>query len=257
MEPQAGQVITVFRSRLRQVSTAAYHAHATRMSELAATMSGYVEHKGFVAEDGERVTLVTFADHASHEAWRVHREHRDAQRVGIADYYAAYSIAVGTVSYASAFIRADEKLAMTSAQVHVSEPDVQSGSSIGVELARDCVDGYIQAWNEPAADRRIQMLAQVMTEDGAYADPDARVDSRAGLAGYIGEVLGRYPGGRIVRTSEVDAHNLACRFTWRLVKADGTQASESIDFVEFVEDGRIRRVTGFFGALTGGGLRHR
>ena len=65
------------------------------MSALARTMPGYVEHKVFIAEDGERVTLVTFADRPSHDAWGRHPEHREAQRAGVRDYYEEYSISVG------------------------------------------------------------------------------------------------------------------------------------------------------------------
>jgi heme-degrading monooxygenase HmoA len=103
MAPQPGQVITIFRSRLREDGAAAYYEHAQRMSELACTMPGYIEHKVFTAEDGERVTVVTFADQASHDGWRSHPEHRAAQRAGRAGYYREYSIAVGTVERAASW----------------------------------------------------------------------------------------------------------------------------------------------------------
>ena len=105
MRPEVGQVVTVFRSRLRP-DASAYAADAAAIAELARTMPGYVEHKAFLAEDGERVTLVTFADRASHDAWRDHPEHRAAQRRGIDGYYAEYSISVGVTDSASAFPRA-------------------------------------------------------------------------------------------------------------------------------------------------------
>lgn len=105
MEPRVGQIVTVFRSRLAGSATEAYAEHAARMSDLARSMPGYVEHKIFVAPDGERVTLVTFADRASHEAWRDHPEHRAAQQAGIRLYYDTYSISVGEVDYASFFTR--------------------------------------------------------------------------------------------------------------------------------------------------------
>lgn len=105
MEPQVGQVITVFRSRLLEDATDTYTEHAVRMSELARSMPGYVEHKIFTAPDGERVTLVTFTDRSSHNAWRDHPDHRDAQRAGIRGYYSEYSVAVGTVDSASHFMR--------------------------------------------------------------------------------------------------------------------------------------------------------
>ena len=68
-------------------------------------MPGYVEHKIFAACDGERVTLVTFANRETHNAWRDHPEHRAAQRAGLRIYYDSYSISVGEVDYASHFSR--------------------------------------------------------------------------------------------------------------------------------------------------------
>jgi heme-degrading monooxygenase HmoA len=103
--PEPGQVVTVFRSRLRPDADA-YADHAARIAELARAMPGYVEHKAFTAPDGERVTLVTFADRASHRAWAEHPVHRDAQRAGIREYYEEYSISVGDVDRASAWSRA-------------------------------------------------------------------------------------------------------------------------------------------------------
>jgi heme-degrading monooxygenase HmoA len=108
MEAHPGQVITVFRSRLREDGAAAYYEHSDRMSQLARTMPGYVEHKVFVADDGERVTLVTFADRDSHDGWRTHPDHRAAQQAGRAGYYTRYSIAVATVERTAAWARPDD-----------------------------------------------------------------------------------------------------------------------------------------------------
>lgn len=105
MTPEVGQVVTVFRSRLRP-DAAGYADDAAAIASLARTMPGYVEHKAFTADDGERVTLVTFADRASHDAWRDHPEHRAAQRRGIDRYYSEYSISVGVTDHASAYPRA-------------------------------------------------------------------------------------------------------------------------------------------------------
>jgi heme-degrading monooxygenase HmoA len=97
--PETGQVVTVFRNRLR-ADAHAYPDHVARISALARSMPGYVEHKTFTAEDGERVTVVTFADRTSHEAWAQQPEHREAQRAGVRDYYEEYSISVGVVDRA-------------------------------------------------------------------------------------------------------------------------------------------------------------
>jgi heme-degrading monooxygenase HmoA len=101
--PEVGQVVTVFRNRLRPEATEAYATELAEVVALARAMPGFVETKAFTADDGERATIVTFADEPSHAGWRDHPRHRQAQRRGVADYYDSYSIAVGTTSYASAF----------------------------------------------------------------------------------------------------------------------------------------------------------
>lgn len=98
-----GQVVTVFRSRLRPESVEEYAETAARMAELARAMPGYVDHKAFTAEDGERVTVVTFADAESQKAWRTHLEHRVAQRRGREAFYAEYSLQVADVTSVSSY----------------------------------------------------------------------------------------------------------------------------------------------------------
>jgi heme-degrading monooxygenase HmoA len=93
----AGEVVTVFRSRLRPEAVEEYEPLADRMAELADGMPGFVERKTFVAEDGERVTLVTFATREQQHAWRDHPEHRAAQRAGVDRLYSEYRLQVCTL----------------------------------------------------------------------------------------------------------------------------------------------------------------
>src|SRR5262245_9243083 len=90
----AGQVVTVFRSRLRPGATDEYEPRAAEMFALAHTMPGLVDVKSFTADDGERVTLVTFADAESQRAWREQPDHRLAQQAGRDRFYAEYSVQV-------------------------------------------------------------------------------------------------------------------------------------------------------------------
>lgn len=87
-------IVTVFRSRLRPDIREDYVALADRMNEIARTMPGYISHKGFFAEDGERVTIVEFESEEAMRAWRMHPEHREAQKLGRERYYESYSIQV-------------------------------------------------------------------------------------------------------------------------------------------------------------------
>jgi heme-degrading monooxygenase HmoA len=102
----AGQVVTVFRSRLRGEAIDDYEPRAAEILALALTMPGLVDVKSFTADDGERVTLVTFADAESQRAWREHPEHRLAQRDGRDRFYAEYSIQVCECTRVSTFAAA-------------------------------------------------------------------------------------------------------------------------------------------------------
>ncbi len=87
-------IVTVFRSRLMPGLREEYVALVDRMAELASTMPGYISHKGFFADDGERCTIVEFESEEAQRAWRMHPEHRDAQRKAREVYYQDYSVQV-------------------------------------------------------------------------------------------------------------------------------------------------------------------
>ncbi len=91
-------IITVFRSRLRPETRKDYDELSDGITALARSMPGLVDVKTFAAPDGERVTIVTFADATSHDAWRNHPDHQAAQARGVADFYEEYSIQVGAVT---------------------------------------------------------------------------------------------------------------------------------------------------------------
>ena len=100
-----GQIVTVFRNRLHPDGIAGYGPRADEIEALARSMPGFVEVKSFVADDGERVTISTFADAESVRAWREHPEHRVAQQQGRAEFYASYTIQVCETVRAGEFER--------------------------------------------------------------------------------------------------------------------------------------------------------
>jgi heme-degrading monooxygenase HmoA len=95
--------VIVFRSRLRPGVEAAYGTRAEEIYDLAVQMPGLLSSKDFVAEDGERLTIVEF-DTAEHlAAWRDHVEHRKAQAEGRERYYTTYQIQICKVERGSTF----------------------------------------------------------------------------------------------------------------------------------------------------------
>ena len=96
-------IVTVFRSRLLPGVDDEYVALAKRMAEIARTMPGFVSEKDFLADDGERVTIVEFEHAEGLRAWRTNPEHLAAQKLARRKYYSAYHIQVCTLDRESKF----------------------------------------------------------------------------------------------------------------------------------------------------------
>ena len=90
-------IVTVFRSRLNPGAQEEYGPMAKHMSELARKIPGYISHKGFVAEDGERVTIVEFESEEALREWRIHPEHTKAKRRGIESLFSDYKFQICSV----------------------------------------------------------------------------------------------------------------------------------------------------------------
>jgi len=96
-------VVTIFRNRLKAENQQEYYEWAARMAALAKTMPGYISHKVFTAEDGERATLVEFEDAEGQRAWATNLQQVEAKKKGRADFYTEYKLQVCKVERESAF----------------------------------------------------------------------------------------------------------------------------------------------------------
>ena len=96
-------IVVVFRSRLNPEHQAEYMQWAARMSMLAKTIPGHVSHKGFTAQDGERVTIVEFDSEAGMRQWASHPEHVAAKKQGRHSFFAEYSVQICHLQRESVF----------------------------------------------------------------------------------------------------------------------------------------------------------
>ncbi len=113
----------------------------------------------------------------------------------------------------------------------------------------ETVTRYCLAWDEPDAERRRAILAEVWAEDGRYTDPTVDLSGVEALVAHIGRVQETYPGSHIERLSAVDLHHDVLRFTWRRVLADGQPRPDGIDFGALAPDGKLALIVGFFGPV--------
>ena len=87
-------IVTVFRHRLRPENSGDYFKLAAELGVEAAAMPGFVSRKVYVAEDGERLTIVEFESEETHRAWAEDHRHRAAQKLGREQFYSEYSLQV-------------------------------------------------------------------------------------------------------------------------------------------------------------------
>jgi heme-degrading monooxygenase HmoA len=96
-------ILTVFRSRLNEAAHDEYSELVPKIVALAETMPGFRSRKSFVAEDGERLSLVEFEDEQSQRNWARNAEHNAAQQIGRERFYAEYVVQVCNVVRESRF----------------------------------------------------------------------------------------------------------------------------------------------------------
>ncbi len=111
------------------------------------------------------------------------------------------------------------------------------------------VDTYFDMWRTTDAAERATLVAQAFTEDGRHVDQHADATGHAELAEMIAGVHTGFPGFQMARTSGVDRFGDQLRFAWTLDGPDGTPIVAGVDIAELAADGRLRRVTGFWGDL--------
>jgi hypothetical protein len=118
-----------------------------------------------------------------------------------------------------------------------------------VSTVTETVDTYLESRNEPDATRRAALIKQVWAADGRLIDPPLAAEGHAGIEKMMVAQHASYAGYRFRRVSGVDEHHGQIRFAWEMLAPDGSVAVAGLDVGELAEDGRLRRITGFFGEL--------
>ena len=110
---------------------------------------------------------------------------------------------------------------------------------------------YIELWNERTASRRREMLAQNWTADASYVDPLMSGDGHDGVEALISGVQQRFPEFRFRLIGEANGFGDNLRFSWGLGPDGADSPIKGTDFA-VLEDGRIRRITGFLDQVPAG-----
>lgn len=107
---------------------------------------------------------------------------------------------------------------------------------------------YLAMWREPDQAKREALLAECVSDDVVFADPQDYHEGRDALAANTKRFHETFPGAVLSRTSEVDIQNRRHRYTWR-IELDGKTLIDGMDVTTLNDDGRIERIDGFFGPI--------
>jgi hypothetical protein len=121
--------------------------------------------------------------------------------------------------------------------------------TIDTEDAVATVEAYFDMWNQTDAAERAASIGRAWATDGTYLDPMLAAVGHDALSEMVAGVHSQFPGQRFRRTTGVDIHHDVVRFGWELAAPDGTVTVAGLDVGELADDGRLRRITGFFGEL--------
>ena len=111
------------------------------------------------------------------------------------------------------------------------------------------VDTYLAAWNETDRNQRTTLIEKAWSSGGRLIDPPLAAEGHAGIDEMVETLQSQFPGHRFRRASGIDTHHDHLRFGWELVSPDGTVVLAGLDVGEVADDGRLSRITGFFGEL--------
>lgn len=95
--------------------------------------------------------------------------------------------------------------------------------------------------------RRLTVEAWAL--DGSPVDPPLTGEGYDGIDAMAVALHQHYPGYTFRCVSGIDQHHGRFRFGWELRGPDGTGVLAGIDVGEVAGDGRIARITGFFGEM--------
>ena len=88
-------VLVIFGRKMRaDANLDEYRQHHDRMDEIVRQIPGFIDIKGYRADDGQELAIVRFESLEALDAWRNHPEHVTTQREARKSFYESYWVQV-------------------------------------------------------------------------------------------------------------------------------------------------------------------
>ena len=111
------------------------------------------------------------------------------------------------------------------------------------------IDAHLAAYADLDTARRAAAIQRIWAPGGELIDPPMAATGHSQINQQADQLLAQFPGHRFARSSGIDSHHGMARYAWRLVAPSGGVVLEGIDIAQLDSEGRLSRVTGFFGPL--------
>jgi hypothetical protein len=104
---------------------------------------------------------------------------------------------------------------------------------------------YTAAWKAGSDAERQALLGRAVQPDCHYADPLVQVEGHQALSAYMVDLQRQVPGVHFV-TRRFAVHHGRSMAQWHMRDGQARTVGEGVSFGEDADDGRLRRMTGFF-----------
>lgn len=118
------------------------------------------------------------------------------------------------------------------------------------QLDRSAIFAYVQAWAAQDTEAARALLSKCWTDESEIIGPGYHVKGLNAVCGEIERFHRKHPGFKAIATSSFDSHGRWTRFTIAMVDPEGKATHEGWDIVEQDDQGKIRKVITFWGALS-------
>jgi hypothetical protein len=112
----------------------------------------------------------------------------------------------------------------------------------------ESLDHMLAAWNERDPSKVRSHLERALSPGVEFIDPSIETHGIDEFEANVHSVQAEIPGAVYSRTSGVDSHHGLHRYSWQISR-DGEVVLPGFDVTQVDNDGKVKRVLGFFGPL--------
>jgi len=111
-------------------------------------------------------------------------------------------------------------------------------------MSEELWNRYSASWSMNEAER-LERLAETVSPDVTYTDPNITVTGIAAFSEYMGGFQSDMPGAGFA-VKEVSEHHQRSLLHWNMIDADKSIIGTGTSFAELTEEGKLAHITGFF-----------